>query len=141
MLSNSHTRDIFCFLSDFIRFFKADFKILVHFSPNLPYTCAATSALPPALLCRALQCSTAHAGSLHGRHRRGSRGSGPRTFENCGDEGSFFLKRIFFAFSNIFKLKWQKSEEKLNSGHSWVWVPMSPSPQSKLRGDDLGSLD
>ena len=28
----------------------------------------------------------------------------------------FFLKRIFFSFSNVFKTKWPESEEKLNFG-------------------------
>ena len=42
-----------------------------------------------------------------------------------------------FAFSNIFKIKWPKSEEKLNFVGGWAWVPMNPSPQTKLRGDAL----
>ena len=33
------------------------------------------------------------------------------------------------AFSNIFEIKWSKSEEKLNFGGRWVWVPnMNPPP-------------
>ena len=52
----------------------------------------------------------------------------------------FFLKAYnFFAFSNIFKTKWPKSEEKLNFSGRWVWVPIIPTPppplQSKIRGD------
>ena len=48
----------------------------------------------------------------------------------------FFLKTCYiFAFSNIFKTKWPKSEEKLNFGIGWVWVPMNPTPQPKIRGD------
>ena len=53
----------------------------------------------------------------------------------------FFLKRFFFAFSNIFKTKWTKSEEKLNFGGRWVWVPMTPIPQSKIRGDPPATMD
>ena len=35
----------------------------------------------------------------------------------------FFLKTYkHFVFSNIFKIKWPKSEEKLNFGGRWVWV-------------------
>ena len=43
-------------------------------------------------------------------------------------------------FSNIFKTKWPKSEEKLNFVGRWVWVPMipPPPPQSKIRGDAPG---
>ena len=44
----------------------------------------------------------------------------------------------YFAFSSIFKIKWPKSEEKLNFGGRWDWVPMNPSPQTKLRGDAPG---
>ena len=40
----------------------------------------------------------------------------------------FFLNTYEnFAFSNIFKIKRPKSEEKLNFGGRWVWVPMNPS--------------
>ena len=42
-----------------------------------------------------------------------------------------------FEFSSILKTKWPKSEEILNFGGGWVWVPMNinipTSPQSKLR--------
>ena len=66
-----------------------------------------------------------------GRRRRGvgSRGSGPPTFENRGGRPSqkfrhfsiIFLKTSKnFAFSNILKTKWPKSEEKLNFEGSWV---------------------
>ena len=34
-------------------------------------------------------------------------------------------------------MKWLKSEEELNFGGRWVWVPMNPPPQSKFRGDAL----
>ena len=40
----------------------------------------------------------------------------------------FFYTYSNFAFSNIFKIKWPKSEEKLNFGDRWVWLPMNPSP-------------
>ena len=36
-----------------------------------------------------------------------------------------------FEFSNIFEIKWPKSEEKLNFGGRWVWMPMNPSPPNK----------
>ena len=79
------------------------------------------------------------------RHRRGSRGSGLPHFKKTrvstpqkfGYFSNFFLEVFFFAFSYIFKIKWPKSEEKLNFGGRWVWVPMNPTPQSKLRGDAL----
>ena len=49
---------------------------------------------------------------------------------------SFFLDSDEnFAFSTIFKMKWPKSEEKLNFGGRWVWVPMNPSPQTNFRGN------
>ena len=66
----------------------------------------------------------------HGRHRRGSRGSGPQTAgvdpPKFGYFSNFFID--FFPFSNIFKIKWPKSEEKLNFWGRWVWVPMNPTP-------------
>ena len=45
------------------------------------------------------------------------------------DISDFFLKRrhTFFAFSNIFQIRWPKSEEKLNFGGRWIWVPMNPT--------------
>ena len=54
---------------------------------------------------------------------------------------SFSLNVYKVAFSNIFKIKWPKSEEKLNFGGSWVWEPMklNPSPQAKLRGDAVAT--
>ena len=40
-----------------------------------------------------------------------------------------------FAFLNIFKIKWPKSEGKLNFGGRWVWVPSlcigPPPPPTK----------
>ena len=45
-----------------------------------------------------------------------------------------------FAFSIIFKIKWPKSEERLNFGGRWVWMPVDPSPQTKLRGDATGEI-
>ena len=68
------------------------------------------------------------------------RGSRPRTFENRGGRPPkqldilvfIFLKRIFFTFSNIFKIKWSKSEVKLNFGDCLVWVPMDLIPTIKI---------
>ena len=38
-----------------------------------------------------------------------------------------------FAFSNNFKIKWLKSEDKLDFGGRRIWVPMNLSPpQTKL---------
>ena len=103
----------------------------------------------PAQTRRAADLSAlARSSVTQGRHRRGWRGSGPPHFKKrwCRPPRTldisvtFFLK-LFFAFSNIFKIKWPKSEEKLNFGGRWVWVPMNPTsdppPQSKLRGDAL----
>ena len=79
----------------------------------------------------------------------GSWRSGPRTFENRRGRPSrnsdisvsFLLKRIHFAFSNVFKIKWAKYEDKVNFVGRLVWVPnslpMNPFPQTKLRGDAL----
>ena len=77
-----------------------------------------------------------------GRRRREGRGShDPRTFKNRGGRppqklryfSIFFLETQthFFAFSNIFKIKWPKFEEKLDLGGRWVWVPMSPTPPNR----------
>ena len=47
------------------------------------------------------------------------------------------------AFSNIFKTKWTKAEEKLNFGVRWVWVPMTPTappPSKKFVETPLGAL-
>ena len=63
--------------------------------------------------------------SNRGRRRRGGGGVatpallktaevGPR--RNLDISETFFLKRSFFEFSNIFKIKRPKSEEKLNFG-------------------------
>ena len=56
--------------------------------------------------------SAAAATAARGVADGGRRGQDPRTFENCGDDPKkfgyfsiFFLKRIIFAFSNIFKIK------------------------------------
>ena len=67
----------------------------------------------------------------------GRGGQDSRTFENrggrppqkCGYFSIFFLETYnFFAFSNIFKIKWPKFEKKLNFGGRWVWVPMNSTP-------------
>ena len=70
----------------------------------------------------------------------GRGGHGSRTFENRGVRppqkfgffSIFFLKRIFFAFFNNFKIKWPKSEDKLNFGSRWVWVPMNMTTPIKI---------
>ena len=41
----------------------------------------------------------------------------------------FLQTYLFFAFSNIFKTKWPKSEEKLKFRGRLVWVPITPTPQ------------
>ena len=56
---------------------------------------------------------------------KNQRGRPPRNYDISA---SFFLTHDNFAFSTIFKIKWPKSEEKLNFGGRWVWVPMNPSP-------------
>ena len=72
--------------------------------------------------------------------RGGGRGGHDlRTFENRGGRPhinfyisvTFSLKRSFFVFSNIFKIKWPKSDEKLNFGGKWVCVPYELSPPPK----------
>ena len=70
------------------------------------------------------------------RSRKISRGRPPRSY---AISASFFLTNENFAFSTILKIKWPKSEEKLNFGGRQVWMPMSPSPQTKLRGGAPGS--
>ena len=76
----------------------------------------------------------------HGRPKRGGGGrvsrsrkiSGGRPPRNDDILASFFLDTDEnFAFSTIFKIKWPKSEEKLNFGGRWVWVPMNLSPPKK----------
>ena len=58
--------------------------------------------------------------------------------QNRGYFSIFFLDTYYnFALSSIFKIKWSKSEEKLNFGGRLGWVPMNPSPQAKLRDDAL----
>ena len=45
--------------------------------------------------------------------------------KKIGYFGIFFLEtHNNFAFSTIIKIKWPKSEEKLNFGGSWVWMPI-----------------
>ena len=43
-----------------------------------------------------------------------------------------------FAFSNIFKIKWSKSDDKLDFGGRCIWGPMNLSPQTKLCGNAPG---
>ena len=73
----------------------------------------------------------------HGRRKRGTGGRVPRSRKISGGRPPrsynrsvyFFLKCLqFFTFSNIFEIKWPKSEKKLNFWGRWVWVPMNPSP-------------
>ena len=60
----------------------------------------------------------------HGRRKRGGGGhvlrsrkiSGGRPPRNNDISVSFFLHNDNFIFSNIFKIQWPKSEEKLNFG-------------------------
>ena len=53
-----------------------------------------------------------------------SAGTTPRNYDISV---SFFLAHESFAFSNIFKIKWPKSEEKLNFGGRLALVPMNSS--------------
>ena len=63
-----------------------------------------------------------------GRVPRSQKISGGRPPRNDYILASFFLHTDEnFAFSTIFKIKCPKSEEKLNFGGRWVWVPMNPS--------------
>ena len=89
----------------------------------------------PAQTRRAADLSAlARSSVTQGRHRRGWRGSGPLHFKKRGcrpprnlDISVTFFLKLFFAFFNIFKIKWPKSDEKLNFGGRWVWVPMNPT--------------
>ena len=45
-----------------------------------------------------------------------------------------------FAFFNIFKMKWPKSEEKLYFGGRWVWVPMNLSPKQYFVAPPLAPI-
>ena len=64
--------------------------------------------------------------------------SGGRPPRNEEISKTFFPDNYLnFSFSIIFKIKWLKSEEKLNFDGMWVWVPISPFPQSNLRDEDL----
>ena len=63
-------------------------------------------------------------------HDKKPRGSTPRNL----DISVTFFRNVFFALSNIFKIKWPKSEKNLNFGGMWVWVPMKwirPPPPIK----------
>ena len=65
-----------------------------------------------------------------GRVPRGRKISEGRPSRN-DDITVFFLTHENFAFSTIFKIKWPKSEEKLNFEGGWVSVPMNPSHPNK----------
>ena len=99
--------------------------------------------LPEYCGCSCTQCT--HGSYAHGRRNWGG-GAGGRVLrsrkisvppEIMIFKYLFFLTYIYenVAFSNIFKTKWPKSEEKLTFGGRWAWVPKNPSPQTKLRGD------
>ena len=61
---------------------------------------------------------------------KNQRGTSPR---NDDTSASVFLDtNENFAFATILKIKWPKSEENLNFGGRWVWVPMNPSPPKKI---------
>ena len=51
----------------------------------------------------------------------------------------FFDKYENVVFSDIFKIKWQKSEKKINFERRDAWMPINPSPQAKLRGEALAN--
>ena len=72
-------------------------------------------------------------GGAGGRVPRSRKISGGRPPRNYARYFSiFFVDTIpYFAFSNIFEIKWSNSEEKLNFGDRWVWVPINPSPPNK----------
>ena len=67
-------------------------------------------------------------GGTGGRVPRSRKINGGRPPRNYAISAYFFFIGIF---SNMFEIKWPKSEEKLNFGGRWVWVPMNPSPQNK----------
>ena len=69
----------------------------------------------------------------------GRRDASPAVEKSAGDvpQKSRYFSIFFidtcenFAFPNIFKIKWPKSEEKLNFGGRWDWVPMNPPPSKQ----------
>ena len=72
----------------------------------------------------------------------GGRGAGPPLLKTAGVDPPeiwtyqyiFFLNRMnFLHFPTFFEPKWTKSEEKLNFGGRWVWVPMTPVKNSWRR--------
>ena len=76
--------------------------------------------------------------------KRGGGDASPAVEKSAGDvppeimifQDLFLHTHENFAFSTIFKIKWPKSEEKLNFWGRWVWVPMNPSddPESYAPG-------
>ena len=80
----------------------------------------------------------------HGRRKRGAGDASLAVEKSAGDVPqklvyfrNFFLdmfKNLHFptvygtTFSIIFKIQWLNSEEKLNFGCMWVWVPMHSVP-------------
>ena len=72
-------------------------------------------------------------GGTGGRVPRSRKISGGRPPRNDDTYFSIFFLDTYdnFAFSTIFKIKWPKSEEKLNFGGRCVWVLMNPSPPNK----------
>ena len=72
----------------------------------------------------------------HGRRKRGGGDGGdasPAVEKSARDVPPeiMIFKYLFsscickFDIFNIFEIKWPKSEEKLNFGSRWVWVPMN----------------
>ena len=73
-----------------------------------------------------------------GRRRRGGGGvarirtpallkTAGKTLQKFGFSRIFFLERYKNCIFQHFQNKVAKSEEKLNFGGMWVWVPMNPS--------------
>ena len=69
--------------------------------------------------------------------KAGGRVSRSREIRGALPPGNYDISAAFFldtyknvARTNLFKLKWPKSEEKMNFGGRLVWVPMNPSPQN-----------
>ena len=67
-------------------------------------------------------------GGTGGRVPRCRKISGRRPPRTSDISVSVFLTHGNFVFSTIIKIRWPKSDEKLNFGGRWVWVPINPSP-------------
>ena len=77
-------------------------------------------------------------GTGGGRVPRSQKISGGRLPRNDYISASFLDKNGKFCIFHHFQNKVTEIREKLNFGCRWVWVPMNPSPQTKLRGDAPG---